>query len=122
MRLYMLLVLFPIGFGIYALLKNKLPVSGKRSLTGEDAQRYGKWFILFPLCVVGAALLLIACDRFLYDSRLIRETAFYIFAVGLLLGLAIILDRARKRARREMRTRKEWMANLLQLCTWSRSS
>ena len=101
-QLYPMLVILPIAFGIYACSTASLPVSSKRALVGEDARTYGRLFIVYPIVIATLTLLLISIDRLWLSSAGLRATAFYVFAVGLPLGLALILDRAQKRARRAM--------------------
>ncbi|MEM8733442.1 MAG: hypothetical protein AAGG44_04430 [Planctomycetota bacterium] len=78
------------------------PVTSKRSLTGDDAKTYGKLFIAIPIIVVALSVSLVWLDRLWLQNEVCRQVAFYVFAVGLPASLALVLDRARKRARRAM--------------------
>jgi hypothetical protein len=95
MNIYILMILLPMGFGAYGLVKGRLPVSSKRKVIDGDAKRFGLAFVLIPLVVIGAC----TAVRYLLPLMNVEEEVALTWAVftgliGLPLVLAFTLERA----------------------------
>ncbi len=100
--IYLVLLLFPIAYGIYGIVKDELPVTGKRSLHGQDCRRFSKLFIAIPVLLgIGTMITVFLIPRFV-ASTIPNEVGFYMIVIILPLSLGIVLDRAQKTARRAM--------------------